>query len=1021
MIVQANSGFSKLLNKKKNDIIGLNLRDSPVSAQAGYEIESRVLESLEGKHSTFEIKFNPENGPQYFTISTLPIILGDGTNGSCLIADNITDRKLLEKTLSESEQKYRTLVNAIGDMVFVIDKDYYLVQVHTSKYDMFPIMHDDDIVGQHVSEFLPPDITIMILGAVQEVKATTKPKSVEFPIEIEETRLWFSAVLTLHEDNESVVVLVRNITKQKTAELKLEKSEQKFRSVFTNAGLGMTVVDLDNRLIDVNSVYQEMLGYSRDEILERSWIDFTHPDDVEPELALFEEMLRLDQDLFRLTKRCIRKDGSAIWTKLIVTIIRDTQNRPQFTIGMIDDITRQHQMEIELRESDDRFRATFYESPIGINIFDSEGALIHINRSLHDIFGMQHDADIDFNIFEDPNLPEEMKERMRKAETFRFDSDISFDKIRKTGYYRTSKSGKIVVDAVVGPLGIDEHGNPTGYIIQTNDITERIFATKELEKMNKFYKTILDKIVNGVIVHDRNDEITYINEAGLKITGLPIERVLGTNILTGFPKESFKNVRELYLNAKMNLEPQRFDSVTITSPTGQRFHQSGWLIPLFKENQYDGMIVTIEDITSLKEVRDKEQEHIEFLETVIESLDYPFYVIDADDYTIKMANSASRLGYQGEGSTCYELTHQKEQPCDGEHHPCPLKEVKKTKKSVILEHVHSCEDGKVQTMEIHAHPVFDTKENVTSIIEYMIDITERKKVEDELRISESRYRSLFKNSSIPLLEEDWSQVKEFFDKLRNGGVTDFRDHFENHPDEVEQCVNLVRVLDVNKASMDLIGVQKKDEILGILAKNFGRDGLGVFRKELVALAEGRTFFRSKDVPLNVRGKECILSFQLSVPPGFEESLSRVYLSIIDMTNRFDTLKALRRSEEISKVVFDNTSEGIFKAVLETRTIKFINFALCKILGYTRSELIGMSVEDIHPKESVKSITTLYDALSWDKEVERGTDIPCLRKDGTIIYANIRISVVKIEDKDYLIGFFSEISRQEEILDFAGST
>jgi len=119
------------------------------------------------------------------------------------------------------------------------------------------------------------------------------------------------------------------------------------------------------------------------------------------------------------------------------------------------------------------------------------------------------------------------------------------------------------------------------------------------------------------------------------------------------------------------------------------------------------------------------------LEKVLESLPYPFYVIDAKDYTIKMANSAARLGSISEDSTCYALTHKRSRPCRGAEHTCPLEEVKKTKKPATAEHIHYDKDGNVRNVEIHGYPIFDNNGNIIQMIEYSLDITERKRAEEE--------------------------------------------------------------------------------------------------------------------------------------------------------------------------------------------------------------------------------------------------------------------------------------------------
>jgi two-component system cell cycle sensor histidine kinase/response regulator CckA len=126
----------------------------------------------------------------------------------------------------------------------------------------------------------------------------------------------------------------------------------------------------------------------------------------------------------------------------------------------------------------------------------------------------------------------------------------------------------------------------------------------------------------------------------------------------------------------------------------------------------------------------------EFLNTVIESLSHPFYVVNADDYTVVMANSASNFGALTGKSTCHLLTHHTDAPCEGSEHPCTIREIRRTGKPVIQEHIHYDGDGNARTYEIHGYPIFDTAGRVVQVIEYTQDITDRKILESQFRQSQ---------------------------------------------------------------------------------------------------------------------------------------------------------------------------------------------------------------------------------------------------------------------------------------------
>ncbi len=141
----------------------------------------------------------------------------------------------------------------------------------------------------------------------------------------------------------------------------------------------------------------------------------------------------------------------------------------------------------------------------------------------------------------------------------------------------------------------------------------------------------------------------------------------------------------------------------------------------------------------LQQIKAQTQELIQnnqFLQSIIESLDSPFYVINAQDYTIQLANSAARdmgIHTTAHMPTCYALTHHRETPCDGLEHPCPLVTVNHMKESTIVEHIHFDQDGNPHIMEVHGYPIFDDDGRVVQMIEYSLDITERKKAEETVR------------------------------------------------------------------------------------------------------------------------------------------------------------------------------------------------------------------------------------------------------------------------------------------------
>lgn len=175
----------------------------------------------------------------------------------------------------------------------------------------------------------------------------------------------------------------------------------------------------------------------------------------------------------------------------------------------------------------------------------------------------------------------------------------------------------------------------------------------------------------------------------------------------------------------------------------------------------DGRFVRLEiatDISERKQSQDKLLQQNRFLNHVLESLTHPFIVINADDYSIEIANSSA--GQNCRGGKCHQLTHRSELPCSSQEHPCPVEIIKRTEQPAVVEHIHYSQSGDLRNVEVYGYPIFDENGRVSQIIEYSLDITDRKRAEAALQEKEEYLRTIMSTiqTGVLISEKDSGRI-----------------------------------------------------------------------------------------------------------------------------------------------------------------------------------------------------------------------------------------------------------------------
>ncbi len=435
----------------------------------------------------------------------------------------------------------------------------------------------------------------------------------------------------------------------------------------------------------------------------------------------------------------------------------------------------------------------------------------------------------------------------------------------------------------------DSEGRIIAGIKVIRDITRRKGAEERLRNSEDFMASIFASIQDGIGILDKDMNIIHVNPTAQK--WYPHTRsFVGKKCY-----EAFHGRRERCevcpVWRTLRTGEAAYD---VVAKHGQGGKEVGWIeIYSFPRidtatGQMEGVIEYVRDITQRKHA----EERLKLFSEAVEEAPDGVQIVDLNGY-ITYSNRAveEMFGIPREELCGKHVNDMNEDPEFAGKVILPsIKETGRWIGELMVRH----KDGHGFPIWLTTSIVKDREGKPIAMVGIIRDMTIRKRVEKILKESEERFRSLFENSPISLWEEDSSQIKKYIDDLRNKGVEDFRLFFEMHPEEVERCAKMVRVINVNNATVSLFRARSKDDLLKGLGQIFSEHSYDVFREELVAIAEGRTSFEGEDFVKTMTGNLLQIYLKWSVAPGFEGTYARRHVSIMDITERKRIEEAIKK-------------------------------------------------------------------------------------------------------------------------------
>ena len=266
---------------------------------------------------------------------------------------DITNRKYMEEALRQSEERFRLAIQATNDAVWDMDLVTGTVSWNETYARLYGRPPESSKSWQWwVDRIHPADRERTTEGLRAAIDGSESTWTCEYRFQ-RAGGAWAYIYDRAHISRDPlgsalrVIGVMLDLTERKQAEAELRVSEERFRRVFEEGPLGLGLVGRNYRFEKVNGALCRMLGYSEEELIQKSFVDITHPDDVSKDVELAERLFKNAIPFYKLRKRYLKKSGEIIWTDLTGSVIRDKDGEVVYGLAMIEDITEVKRMQEE--------------------------------------------------------------------------------------------------------------------------------------------------------------------------------------------------------------------------------------------------------------------------------------------------------------------------------------------------------------------------------------------------------------------------------------------------------------------------------------------------------------------------------------------------------------------------------------------------------------------------------------------------------------------------------------------------
>jgi PAS domain S-box-containing protein len=723
--IDANPVTFKLLGYNKEELGSLNFSSLLDKSQFWKAIKTiKEIKKYGRQKEPTEYRLKTKNGTFVDIETTAEMVYRNGKPYAIQgIARDITERKSAEEKLVTNEKKYRQLVETLQEGIWAIDKDANTTFVNPRMAEMLGYTVEE-MQGKHLFSFMDEHGVVLAKQKLeQRQQGIMEQHEFEF-IKKDGTRIYAlleTSPLTDENDNYAGALAgVLDITKRKNTEEALREGEEKWTSLTRNTNDIIMMVDSKGIIQYINKT---LPPYTPKETIGKTLYNYVPKDHHYIMSNSLTKVFKTGEpDNYEVSSN-IPEIGTMWFSTKVVPIKHDGEVTDVILIST--DITERKRVEERLRETEERFRIAAETSNDIVYEWDMQHSIQWFGKIDEMLGYCPGEFPRTFDAWTDLVHPED-KKRVATAVQAYLDGRMPY----AIEYRVLTKDGACRWWTARGAVARTSDGHPIRWIGTVTDITERKKAEEELNESEEKFRDLFENANDLIQSADANGRFIYVNKKWLRTLGYTEDELKGLTITDILRKDQIPHCMEIIKEVYSGKSFERVETVFV-SKDGREIYVEGSANAKFKDGKFIATRSIFRDITEHKKAEEHIKKQNEFVETVINSLQYSLYVIDKD-YNIVLSNEAAKERGIVDGGRCHQFTHHSQEPCSGEH-ICPLKEVFRTGKSIVTEHIHFDNDGNSCNFDVHGDPIFDKDGQVIQMIEYSIDTTERKQAQEKLK------------------------------------------------------------------------------------------------------------------------------------------------------------------------------------------------------------------------------------------------------------------------------------------------